>query len=80
MKVIERTWWTLLSVPDEGYFTKFDIYVFIKTIYTFHQLVFQTAALNLSTGLLITMDSGSRFQTDIVRGKNDSCLCWVLEG
>jgi hypothetical protein len=108
MKVIERTWWRLLSVPDEGYWaylmkviertwwrllsvtwwrlfqkrvvrTKFDIYVFIKTIYTFHQLVFQTAALNLSTGLLITMDSGSRFQTDIVRGKNDSCLCWVLQ-
>ena len=52
---------------------------FTRATYTFHQLVFQTAALNLPNGLLITMGSGSRFKTDIVRGKNYSGLCWVLQ-
>ena len=48
----------------------------VKTIYSFHKIILieETAAMNVSTERLITMDYGSHFQLDIVRRKNDSCL------
>jgi hypothetical protein len=42
-------------------------------------LIEETTALNVSTESLISMDRGSRFQLDIVRGKYDSCLCGVVQ-
>ena len=36
-------------------------------------------ALNISTEQHMPMFCGSRFQSDIVRWKNDSCLCWILQ-
>jgi hypothetical protein len=43
-------------------------------------LIEETAALGVSTERLKTMGCGSRCQSDITRGKNDTCLCWVLLG
>ena len=37
-------------------------------------------AFNVLTKLLITMHNDSQFQSDIVWGKNDACLYWVLQG
>ena len=36
-------------------------------------------ALNVSADRLITIDCSSRFQSDFIQRKNDSCLCWVLQ-
>ena len=35
----------------------------------------EKAALNVLTERLETMNCGNLFQSDIVRGKNDPCLC-----
>jgi hypothetical protein len=43
-------------------------------------LIEETASFNVSAAQLKTMSCGSQFQLDIVQEKNDSGLCWVLQG
>jgi len=51
----------------------------LKQVKLFHKLE-ETTALNVSIEPLKTMGCGSRFQSDIARGKTDYCLWWILQG
>ena len=54
----------------------------LKLFYRLHKLLFDrgTAALNVSTVRLKLLGCVSRYQWDIVRGKNDFFyLCWALQ-
>jgi hypothetical protein len=54
----------------------------VKTIYRFHKLVFhrRDSSVKCFNWATKTMGGSSRFQSDIVQGKNVSGLCWVLQG
>ena len=67
----------IMSEVARDNWKRLKLHFFVFTDFINKNLIEEPAVLNVSTERLITMDGGSWLQSDIVWGKNNSCL-WSL--